>query len=70
MKRKKKTKKIEPCGGRIFTEKCGRLRVKWRVKWRVRLGGTHIMKNSTLVNCSIMMGVGTLLIFGMQITNF
>ena len=62
----KKTKKMEPCGGIIFTEKCGIL----RVKSRVRLSGTHIMKNSTLVNCSILMENCTLHIFGMQITNF
>ena len=63
---KKKQKKIEPCGGWLFTKKWAR----FCVKLCVDLGGSHIMQNSSLVNHSIIIGDGTLLIFGMQITNF
>ena len=59
-------KNIEPCDGRFFPKKCW----KMYVKQGVGLEETHIMKNSSLINVSIITKLGTLPIFGMQITIF
>jgi len=56
-------KKSNPAVGDFFTKKCWKSHVKQRVKQRVRLKGTQIMNNSSLINDSIMMRLGTIPLF-------